>query len=202
MKICGSLTSITIPDAVNSISTQAFYQCYSLSSIIIPNSVSSIGNYAFYQCFSLKSITIPNSVSSIGGYVFVQCYSLTSITIPNSVTTIGSQAFSNCYGLGLVKFTPTTPPSISNVNAWSGVPSDCNILVPYDTLDDYLNETNMPDDSVYLYLCFAKYAEGVTLPTEDSDGYSLTWYATKDDARAGTNPITGGNGKEIYAVGV
>jgi hypothetical protein len=119
------------------------------------------------------------------------------------VTSISSSAFKSCYGLGYIKFLGTTTiPTITNSNAWSSTPSDCYILVPYDYLDDYLNTTNMPSDSTYLYLCYATYADGATLPTVDGDGYTLTWYASREDARAQTSSITAGNGKEIYARGV
>lgn len=171
--------------------------------INIRSSVTSIGNSAFQNCYSLNSITIPSSVTSIGSSAFSGCYSLASITIPSSVTSIGSGAFRGCYGLAYIKFLGTTTiPTISNISAWGSIPSDCYILVPYDYLDDYLNTTNMPDDSTYLYLCYATYADGATLPTVDSDGYTLTWYASREDARAQTNPISVGNGKEIYARGV
>lgn len=52
---CRSLTSITIPDSVTSISSSTFEGCNSLTNIIIPNSVTSIGSYAFRGC---KNLTI------------------------------------------------------------------------------------------------------------------------------------------------
>lgn len=46
---------------------------------------------------------------------------------------------------------------------------------------------------------FATYNSGETLPTQDStEAYNVTWYATKADAIAQTNPITEGTGSEIY----
>ena len=40
--------------------------CSSLTSVTIPNSVDSIADLAFADCSSIKSITIPNSVTSLG----------------------------------------------------------------------------------------------------------------------------------------
>ena len=46
----------------------------SLESITIPNSVLYIGSNAFFNCKNLKSVTIPESVISIGEYAFGEYY--------------------------------------------------------------------------------------------------------------------------------
>ena len=100
------LASVTIPDGVTGISEYAFRNCTALTSIIIPDSVKSIGSYAFSNCSSLTSITIPNSVTSIGYDAFRGCKSLTSITIPDSVTSISNDAFSGCSSLVSITVDP------------------------------------------------------------------------------------------------
>ena len=139
---CHSLASITIPDGVTSIGTYAFNNCYSLSSVTIPKSVTSIVTYAFDNCYSLASVTIPESVTSIVNYAFSNCHSLASVTIPESVTQIGNYAFNNCYGMAEYHLKPTTPPTLSNTNAFSSIPSDCIIYVPAGCLEAYQNATN------------------------------------------------------------
>ena len=93
------LVSVTIPNSVTTIESNAFANCSSLTSITIPNSVTAIGDFAFFNCSSLTSVTIPNSVTTIGSQSFANCSSLTSVTIPSLVTTIGQFAFYNCYSL-------------------------------------------------------------------------------------------------------
>ena len=78
---------------VISIEPNAFRECSALTSINIPNSVNSIGKAAFLGCSSLTSINIPSSVNSIGVGAFSGCSSLTSINIPSSVTSIEDYAF-------------------------------------------------------------------------------------------------------------
>jgi hypothetical protein len=97
--LCKNLTSITIPDSVQTISADAFARCCGLTNITIPNSVTSIGSFAFEECSSLTSVTIPNSVTFTGHSTFSCCSSLTNVTIPNSVTSIGIEAFAGCSSL-------------------------------------------------------------------------------------------------------
>ena len=194
-----AIHSINIGSSVTSIGGAVFQSCYSLTSVTIPSSVTSIGSNAFQSCFSLTSVTIPSSVTSIGGNAFNICYSLTSVTIPSSVTSIGDNAFNNCYGLGYIKFNRTTPATESSSSAWANVPTDCIIYIPLDTYTAYTTATNYPSSSTYNYVEYAIYASGTILPSTNTGGTrAYTWYATIEDWLAQTNPITVGNGKEIY----
>lgn len=170
---CYSLQSITIPSSVTSIGASAFQSCRLLQSITIPSNITSIGNYmfsscqslqnitilsnvtslgvqAFYNCDSLQSITIPSSVTSIGNQAFQACKSLRSITIPNNVISIGSSAFSDCYGVEEYHITPTTPPTLSNTNAFSGIVPGTIIYVPSASLDTYKTATNWSTYASYM----------------------------------------------------
>ena len=196
---CFSLSSITIPDTVTNIGSNAFQYCTSLQSITIPDGVTRLDVSAFTGCYALTSITIPDTVTSIDQGTFQKCYSLSSVTIGDSVTSIGGSAFQGCTYLESIKFKPTTPPTVSNSNAWSGVPTSCTMLVPINTFAAYTTKTNYPSSSTYTYLVFGTYESGESLPSTSTDNYILTWYASIADAKAQTNPITTGNGNEVYA---
>ena len=137
LRSCNSLASITIPSGVTSIGGYAFEECNSLTSITIPSGVTSIGNYMFAYCYSLASITIPSGVTSIGTNAFQNCPALASVMISSSVTSIGTNAFNGCYGMKEYHLEPTTPPTLSNINAFTGIPSDCIIYVPQGSLSAY-----------------------------------------------------------------
>ena len=147
---CHSLASVTIPSSVRSIGNNAFDECHSLASITIPSSVTSIDRYMFDRCYSLASITIPSSVTSISYNVFNSCPSLASITIPSSVTSIGSNTFYNCYGVAEYHLLPTTPPTLSDTSAFTGILPDCKIYVPAASLTAYQEATNWSTYASYM----------------------------------------------------
>ena len=128
-----SATSVEIPSEIDGvpvtrIGVRAFFLCGSLTSITLPNNITRIGEYAFSCCDELTNITIPDSVTSIEGSVFSGCESLTSITIPNSVTSIGNSAFSGCESLASI----TIPDSVTSIgsSAFSGCESLTSIIIP------------------------------------------------------------------------
>lgn len=163
---CYSLTSINIPSSITSIGADAFNYCYSLESVNIPSSVTSIGDYTFFYCYGMASVSMPSSVTSVGSYMFGYCYSLALVNIPSSVrsigsfafyncysiasvsmsqgvTNIGTYAFYNCYGMAIYDFTShTSVPTLSNTNAFSGIPTDCKIKVPESLLEEWKAATN------------------------------------------------------------
>ena len=91
-----TITSVAIPNTIETIGEKAFYNCTSLKSVNMGTSVSSIGANAFYYCVELEEIELGKSVSSIGSYAFAHCKGLKEITILNSVSEIGNQAFGAC----------------------------------------------------------------------------------------------------------
>ena len=147
---CYSLASVTIPEGVTSIDKYTFQYCRSLARVTIPKGVTSIGTYAFQYCSSLASVTIPSGVTSIGTYAFRYCYSLASVTIPSSVTSISANAFNGCSGVGTYHVLPTTPPTLADTNAFSGIPSDCIIYVPAASLETYQDATNWSTYASYM----------------------------------------------------
>lgn len=92
----GALRSVTIPDGVTSIESEAFRDFGGIETVTIPNGVENIGALAFYDCSGLKSVTIPASVTNIGHEAFFGCSGLESLTIPSSVTRLAENAFSRC----------------------------------------------------------------------------------------------------------
>lgn len=92
---------------------------------------------------SVQKIEIGNGVTSIGSSVFYNCRSLASITIPDGVTSIEKNTFYHCYGVAFYDFTAcTTVPTLANVNAFTGIPADCQIRVPAALVGAWKTATN------------------------------------------------------------
>ena len=96
------ITSVLIPDSVETIGKAAFKYCASLKSVTVGKSVVTIGEEAFGYCSYLANLTLGSSVRSIGKDAFYSCTQLQSVVIPDSVTSIGSTAFGGCSRLGSV----------------------------------------------------------------------------------------------------
>ena len=70
--------------------------CSSLTSVTIPNSVTRIGSEAFSDCTNLKKVYIGNSVKAIGKEAFNKCPSITQISSEAVVPpTCGLNVFAN-----------------------------------------------------------------------------------------------------------
>ena len=97
---------------------------------------------------SLTEIIIPLGITRIGSYLFYSS-SLTSITIPNSVTSVGRYAFYGC-NLREIHLKPTTPPTLSDTNAFNGISSRCIMYVPKGCLEAYQSATNWSSYASYM----------------------------------------------------
>ena len=98
----GKENVVNVPQGVESIGKEAFYECQALTSITLPQGVKSIGNEAFVWCQALTSITLSQGVKSIGDEAFKSCEALTSITLPQGVENIGHNPFAYCNNLSSV----------------------------------------------------------------------------------------------------
>lgn len=100
-----SLTSVTLPDTINSIGDDCFNSCTSLQTINLPKDLTEISSNTFGGCSRLETVTIPAGafLATIGRGAF-EASGLTSMTIPATVTQIDLEAFKNCEKLATLTF--------------------------------------------------------------------------------------------------
>lgn len=125
---CSSLTSVNIPNSVNTIGDHAFNFCRSLTSVSLPSSVNRIEESAFASCQSLTAISLPKGIDEIAEETFYDCRSLLSIELPSSIEIIGPRAFGFCSSL----ITISLPEKVStiSVEAFSGCGSLRSVSIP------------------------------------------------------------------------
>lgn len=132
-----TITEINLPDGLEYIGENSFISCYYIKEMNIPNSVETIGHYAFKNMTSLEKINFPENpkFNTITNQVLNGCKKLKVITIPANVTTIEGNAFQNCTGLKEIYIKATTPPTLANANAFTGVTA--KIYVPLESVETY-----------------------------------------------------------------
>lgn len=102
-------------------------------------------------CNMLQEVSIGKNVISISSYAFENCNALVSIAIPDSVTSISSNAFQNCYGMRYYDFSACTDiPSLLKTDAFNGISSDCQMLIPAALFDAWSTETNWATYAKYM----------------------------------------------------
>lgn len=70
----------------------AFSLCFGLSSVVIPDNIETIGSNAFAGCSNLHTLVLSKNIRDIGYGAFSDCI-LENTVIPKSVTHIGDMAF-------------------------------------------------------------------------------------------------------------
>lgn len=103
VKYIGTASSVTIPDSVKVIGTEAFAGNTSLTAISIGKNVTEIEYGAFKDCTYLSKISFSDKLEKIGNAVFSGNSALKSITLPKNLKTLGSGVFAGCNNLYEIK---------------------------------------------------------------------------------------------------
>lgn len=145
---CYNLNRISLSD--NSLlGSNAFNRCESLQYFRVPEDITTLEDRLFANCVSLNEIVLPDSLQTIGNSTFLNCYSLATVSIPE-IRQISASAFSGCYGIGEVHLANTTPPTLSNINAFSNNASDRMFYVPNGSSSVYKVYSNWSTYSSYI----------------------------------------------------
>ena len=135
---------ITCDGEITKIGASAFENCSTMTSIEIPNSVESIQFYAFENCTGLTSIEIPSSVEAIWGGAFRDCRNLTSIQFPSTIILLENDILEGCKALTSVTVGWTSAQSIVSIksNLFQGIangagPAGATLYVPRGTVNLY-----------------------------------------------------------------
>jgi len=210
---CSSLASVTLPDGLTVIGTDAFNRCYSLTSVNIPESVTTVGNNAFQNCSSLTeplyssklfvfmptskegTYDVPDGITEIAPYAFRNCYYLTKITIPESVTTVGNYAFQNCTGLTEPVYNSTLFASMPvNSTGSYTIPDGIKTVAPYafnncNSLINVIVPEGVTSIGEYAFY-YCNSLTGVTLPASTESIGNYVFYGCNVLADVYVNAVT------------
>ena len=122
------ISSVSIPESVNTIGIMAFDDCTNLQEITLPDALKTIDPSAFSGCTGLQEITLPKSLKNISSSTFAGCSGLQQITLPDALETIGNSAFHGCTGLKEI----TLPDALETIgdSAFNGCTGLMEILIP------------------------------------------------------------------------
>lgn len=160
-KACSSVTSVSMPETLETIGAWAFDSCTLLYTVTIPKSVKSIGKGAFASCAALVDFNFAEdgALTEIGNFCFYNCDSLKTLEIPEGIETLREATFMNSQSLQKV----TLPSTIKTVErtAFADCTSIKKIILGdnIDTLGDYAFGTLLTDGRGEAIL---SYNEGTT----------------------------------------
>ena len=131
-----TLKSVSIPDSITNIGSEAFYECTNISKVYITD-IDAWCEIDFFDAYAnplyneanlylndklVTEVKPSSNVSTINDFAFYGCQSLESVVIPESVTSIGWSAFCYCSTITSVVI-PDGVRKISNYAFY-----DCNLL--------------------------------------------------------------------------
>ena len=95
---CKNLTNVKLSEPLKKIGDRAFSDCTNLTNVTLPDSITEIGYNVFYNTV-ISDFKLPTNLKELNNLNDVSSQEIKSITIPNSVTTIKGGAFEyRCFG--------------------------------------------------------------------------------------------------------
>jgi len=130
-----SLTSVTLPETVKKIGAHALRDT-GITSMLIPNSVDTIGGFAFYGCTALTSVELGNGVKFIDMYTFNDCSNLQTVKIGTGMIKM-DYVFADCPLLTDVTCLAVTPPQLNGTFGGTTPIATATLSVPSGSVSAY-----------------------------------------------------------------
>lgn len=99
---CLKLRSVHLPEGVDSLATDAFYQCHGLESLSLPSTLRTMGANVFAYCDKLTTVELAEGLPLLAENAFIGCTALTQVTLPKSLRHLGEGVFKDCASLASI----------------------------------------------------------------------------------------------------
>lgn len=172
------IKTVTLPNTLTDIGTNAFKQCSSLKEILLPSSINAIGNYAFEEC-GIEILIIKCKVNASCEGCFKNCTSLKVVYVDGmwvpdkpsqytSLSIIGQYWFDGCTSLEYIVLSNVTTDTSIGSGAFNGCTSfDKVFFTSNAVVDIHLNMS----DTTQQYVNATKYVYSETEPTDTDNNY-------------------------------
>lgn len=121
-----NITSVITCPTLRSIGDWAFIWA-DISTISLPETLNSIGTYAFYKASLSGTVALPDSLTQLGASAFSGCEEVNAIQIGSGLTDIPANAFAGCTNLKTITVNnrreDVTIPKIDGVTVTYTIPS-------------------------------------------------------------------------------
>ena len=148
-----SLRTVTLPNTLKYIKSNAFSECYALTSVTFAEGtegLTTIGSYAFRET-AISSLNIPEGLTTLETNAFSNMKEVTEITLPSTLETIGGSLFMNDSRLAKVTCKAVTPPACEAEYEYS-IPTTCELYVPRNSVEAYKTADEWNKFSKFLML--------------------------------------------------
>ena len=195
----GTMTSVTIPNTVTIIKTDAFYTSPALTRVNITDLTAFcnmevgdgstiIDNHPTYYSHSLYQnnqeiidLSIPSGVTEIKAGTFINCSNFKTVSIPASVNYIGLFSFVGCSSLQTITMASATPPDL-----YAGAEGQS----PFDN-DAYSKITVIvPKGALTAYRGNAKWNKFTNIVEFGGPGFEFVYSGAKYQVISDTYPYT------------
>jgi len=141
---CKKLTGpIKFPSTVRKIGKRAFFSewdCVPITHVELPEGLEIVEEFTFQNCAFLQdTIVIPSTVKQIGYNAFGGCHMISAVILPAGLEGIQENAFGGGYSFDYIQCLGSTPPVIENNSFWGVEKNNFTVVVPEDAVEAYKN---------------------------------------------------------------
>lgn len=128
-----------MPRSVTTIGARGFSN---VTYVCFPSSVTTLGSSSFYNNPRITGLVLPN-LTAIPLEMLAYAGNMLKLLIPKSVQSIGARAFVNATRMLYYDFTHHEQvPTLENIDAFTNIPTDCEIRVPKALEEEWKQATN------------------------------------------------------------